>query len=294
MSPSFPYGGGWEQVVLINSLKQAKGRATLKILVSNDDGIYAQGLWTLVRELTPLGEVIVVAPDREQSGVGTAMTLHHPLRVTQVVPQVEGVKAYCVEGTPADSIIFALGALDNKVDILFSGINEGSNLGNDVIISGTVGAALQGYFRGLPSIALSMTAIENLHFEVAARLGAFIARSVANNALPRDILLNINVPNLPIDKIEGIRVTRLARRSYTEILKEGHDGKRNYYWIVRGKPEWSEDEGTDIWAVRHNSISVTPLHNDMTAFTRLDLVAALCPSLWEGLRLGGAQPQASV
>ena len=127
----------------------------MKILVTNDDGIYRRGLWALAAELQRVAEVVVVAPDREQSAVGAAITLHQPLHYTEVEPMVAGIKAYSVAGTPSDSVILALGMLED-VGMVFSGINEGANLGNDVLLSGTVGAALQGYFHGLPSIALSM------------------------------------------------------------------------------------------------------------------------------------------
>ena len=256
----------------------------MRILVSNDDGINAPGLWTLVRELSQVGEVVVAAPDREQSGVGTSLTLHQPLRVTEVAPQVPGVKAFAVEGTPGDCIIFALRAEEGKFDVLFSGINEGSNLGNDVLISGTVGAAFQGHFYGLPSVALSVTAMQDVRFDVAARMGGVIARGIADGLVHRDMFLNVNVPNIPLEKIKGVQVTRLAGRSYTDLIKEGHDGKRRYYWIVRGKAEWSEEEGTDVSAIRQDKVSITPLQSDLTGFSRLQLVDALCPGFMEGLR----------
>ena len=152
----------------------------MKILVTNDDGIYAKGLWVLAAELRKVAEVIVVAPDREQSATSSAITLHQPLRLTQVRTQMAGIKAYSIEGTPADSVILALGILDD-IGIVFSGINEGINLGDDVLLSGTVGAALQGYLRGLPSIALSVVAEEDIHFEVAARFASLLADKIINN-----------------------------------------------------------------------------------------------------------------
>ena len=208
----------------------------MRILVTNDDGVYAMGLWTLVRALSEVGEVVVVAPDREQSAAGTSVTLHQPLRAREIKPPVEGIKSYSVEGTPADSVILALrGLIDDKVDLVASGINEGSNLGNDVLISGTVGAALQGYLNGIPSIALSVAALEDIHLDAAARLAVVMARIIEANALPREILLNINLPNLPLSQIQGVEITQLGRRSYGDVIEEGHDGKRKYYWIVRGE-----------------------------------------------------------
>jgi len=261
-----------------------KGAKSLRILVTNDDGIYAMGLWTLVAALQQVGEVVVVAPDREQSAVGTSVTLHHPLRAREIDPLVEGIKSYCVEGTPADCVILALGNLLNSgIDLVFCGINDGSNLGDDVLISGTVGAALQGYLKGIPSVALSVGALRDVHFDVAARLAAALARNFEKQALPKEILLNINLPNLPLDRIQGIEVTRLGQRSYSDEIEEGHDGKRKYYWIVRGKPDWQPEEGTDIWAFTKDKISITPLHSDLTSQKALSAIQDLPPTLLEGL-----------
>ena len=144
----------------------------MRILVTNDDGFLARGMWLLVKGLREVGEVVVVAPDREQSAVGSSVTLHHPLRARKVKSPYEDVDSYCVEGTPADCVILALGhLLDTEIDVIFSGINEGVNLGDDVLISGTVGAALQGYIKGIPSIAISVGALKDAHFDVAVRRG---------------------------------------------------------------------------------------------------------------------------
>jgi len=256
----------------------------VKILVSNDDGVYAPGLWTLVRALAPLGEVVVCAPDREQSAVGTSVTLHVPVRARPVAPQVEGVPTWAVEGTPGDSVILALNhLLDHDIDLVISGINDGSNLGNDALISGTVGAALQGYFHNLPSLAISVTAIEEVRHEVAARIAAQLAGLLAQGRLPRDIFLNVNVPNLPLEEVQGVEITRLGRRSYRDAVKEGYDGKRTYYWIVRGEPGWEMEPGTDIYAVRRGYISITPLHTDWTCGGQQPGLQALVPSLEAGL-----------
>ena len=187
----------------------------MKILVTNDDGFYARGLWLLARELSKVGDVVIVAPDREQSAVGSSMTLHHPLRVRKVRSPLEGVPRYSVEGTPSDCVILALGRLlTDKVDLVFSGINEGANLGDDVLLSGTVGAALQGYFKGIPSVAISVGAIKDVHFDVAAKLAGILAQQMGD--IPREVLLNVNLPNLPFEKIKGIEVTKLGRRSFEE------------------------------------------------------------------------------
>ena len=256
----------------------------MKILVTNDDGIYAQGLWALAAELRRVGEVIVVAPDREQSAISTAVTLHQPLRLNEVRPLVNGVKAYKVEGTPADSVILALGLIaKNEVGMVFSGINEGANLGDDVLLSGTVGAALQAYFHGLPSIALSVEIEGNIHLEVAAKLGSLLANKVLSGVLPRELLLNVNLPNLPLDEIKGIEFTQLARRSYAERIQSGYNGKRDYYWIVRGEPRWDKQEGTDAWALKEGRISITPLRGELSTAT-IPSVKGLCSALFQELR----------
>ena len=258
----------------------------MRILVTNDDGIAAPGLWALVRELRRVAEVIVVAPDRDQSGVGTAVTLHHPVRISPVPPEVTRVKTYSVEGTPADTVILALKTLlKDGVDMVFSGINAGSNLGNDVLISGTVSAALQGYFYGLPSVAISVSAIKKVRFDIAAKFAALLVQQVESSKMPPRFLLNINLPNLPLDQIAGIEVTRLGERSYMDNIKVGHDGKRKYYWIVRGKPDWKEVEGTDIWALGQNKISVSPLHSDLSSEVQRKSLGKPCASLFQNLQV---------
>jgi 5'-nucleotidase len=260
----------------------------LRILVTNDDGITARGLWALVRELRRVAEVVVVAPDRDQSGIGTAVTLHHPVRVSPVPPEATRVESYAVEGTPADTVILALKTLlkDKKIDMVFSGINEGSNLGNDVLISGTVSAALQGYFYGLPSVAISVAAIKRVRFDVAARFAALVAQQVAAGDMSQKFLFNINLPNLPLPKIHGVEVTRLGERSYMDNIKAGHDGKRKYYWIVRGKPDWIEVKGTDIWALGQNKISITPLHSDLSSQDQLKPLGKTITALFQDLKQG--------
>jgi 5'-nucleotidase len=236
----------------------------LKILVTNDDGIHAEGLWTLVEELRKVGEIVVSAPDREQSGVGTAISLNHPVRATEVQKGMDGVTAYAIEGTPADSAILALEALiEDPVDLVVSGINRGANMGNDVLISGTMGAALQGFFRGVPSLAVSVAALQDVHYYPAAKVARILAQSVADKKLSSPLLLNINVPNQPIEKIKGVSITRLGRRTYMDVIKENDDGRKKYYWISREKPGWILEKGLDIWSIRRKRISITPLHIDL-------------------------------
>jgi 5'-nucleotidase len=241
----------------------------LKILVSNDDGVYADGLWALVKELREIATVTVVAPDRDQSGAGTAVTLRHPLRMIEIKSPLDGVAAYSVEGTPADSVILALKLiLKDGADLVVSGINEGPNLGDDVFISGTVGAALQGYFYGIPAIAISMAAFGSLHFEIGARLARLMVKEIVDKGLSQRVLLNVNLPNLPREKLGGIEITRLGEREYADRIEPGHDGKRQYHWIMRGKSEWHSTSGTDIWALEQNKISVTPLFGNLNGLSR--------------------------
>ncbi len=260
-------------------------RCNIKILISNDDGIYFHGLWTLVEELAPHHQITVVAPDREQSGVGTAISLHRILRVRSVPSPVAGVAAYAAEGTPGDCVILGLGAIAQDTELVIAGINEGANLGDDVFISGTVGAALQGYFRGLPAIAASVSDLGSTHYKPTARIVARLVEALADGRLPPRILLNLNVPDLPAPEIKGIIVARQARRRYADLVKEEQDTRgKSYYWIVRGRPEWQDDEGTDIWAIRHGYASLIPLHGDVRCSDCLDQVEALCQPILADLK----------
>lgn len=239
----------------------------MKILLINDDGIQAAGLWAAARALRQVGEVFVVAPDREQSGVGAALTLRSPLRVEPV--QVDQslnadaggpfpITAYSVDGTPGDSCILALESVVGRVDLVVSGINAGSNLGWDVLVSGTVGGAVQSYVRGFPTIAISVGAVVNPQFDAAGRLLGAIARRMGDTAA--GVFLNVNLPSLPLDRIGGLKVTRLGRRSYGESVREENGGPGKQYRISRNRPIPGEPgDGTDIWALKNNYISVTPL-----------------------------------
>jgi 5'-nucleotidase len=264
----------------------------LNILVTNDDGITAPGLWALARELKSVAEVIVVAPDREQSGVGTSITLHQPLRVRPAKSAVTGVEAYSVEGTPADSVIIGTRMLwEDRVDLVISGINEGPNLGKDVLVSGTVGAAFQAHNCGLPAIALSVFGIENMHFEVAAKIGSVLAQQVSLGYLPDTLLLNVNLPNVPIDQITGIDITQLGRSGYTEglavtRLKGSYDTRRDYCWIVPNVMDLKEEPGTDILALKQNRISITPIDNNVTSRESPESLKQICSALSDGLSSG--------
>jgi len=251
----------------------------VKILVTNDDGIFAQGLWILVQKLKSIAEVIVVAPDREQSAIGTAVTLFQPLRIQGIKPMIPDVETYSVEGTPSDCVILALSKLvKNQIDLVVSGINQGLNLGNDVLISGTVGAALQGYLHGSPALALSTGSMNGSYLENAAKLAALLAKKIDANILPANIFLNVNLPDLPLAKVKEIKITQLASESHTDIVEEGHDGKRPYYRLVRQKINKNTNEQTDIRTIEQGSISITPLHTDLPG----EPSSAITDSLFSG------------
>jgi 5'-nucleotidase len=236
----------------------------MKILVTNDDGIDAPGLWALAAELAKAGEVIVCAPSQEQSGIGTAITLRRPVCFTEVKPAIPGAMAYAVEGTPADSVLLAL-EVAKDISMVFSGINRGANMGSDVLLSGTVGAALQGYLRGLPSIAISVVRTEETqtHFQVAAKLAGLLASRIAAGHSDK-MLLNINLPNLHLDMMRGIEITRVGKGGYGGTIKIERDEGRYSYRIKIGQVEWNAEEGTDIHAVENGSISVTPLQGALS------------------------------
>jgi 5'-nucleotidase len=235
----------------------------LRILVSNDDGVYADGIWALVNELKKIAEVIIVAPDREQSAVGTAVSLRKPLRVQEINPASQGIKAYSVEGTPSDAVIVGLGKIvRGKVDLVVSGINQGSNLGEDVLISGTVGAALSGYLRGFPAMAISCEAqrFAPSYLNQVAKFSAQLAGRMFSAALPAKLFLNVNMPDLPMNEVKGIKITGLAHRSHVNTVEEGHDGKRSYYMLVRASVNQPADKRSDIWAAGQGYITITPVH----------------------------------
>lgn len=231
------------------------------ILVTNDDGIHARGLQALARQLKRLGEVLVVAPDREQSASSHSLTLTRPLRITKVDDS-----RFAVDGTPTDSVMVAMhGLLKGRMpDILISGINHGPNMGDDVTYSGTVAAAIEGSLLGIPSIAASLTDWDAEEFKPAARAVSKVARWVLKNGLPQFSFLNVNIPFLGDEPFKGVKITRLGRRTYNDVIVEKTDPRgKNYYWIA-GEPEWMDVDGSDFSAVSRGMVSVSPLKVDMT------------------------------
>ncbi len=242
----------------------------MNILISNDDGILARGLGLLAEVCANVGQVTVVAPDREQSGTSHSLTLHRPLRATR---RADG--AYQVDGTPTDCILLALGMLmPRKPDFVISGINHGPNMGEDVLYSGTVAAAMEGLVAGIPSIAISYAGSDlDLLESHRAGLQELIERIVRVGGFPEETLLNINLPEIPGDEVKGIKVTNLGSRVFHEEIAQMKDpwGKE-IYWIGGGHVTWSGGADSDFRATRDGYISVTPLHMDMTNYQLLEVV----------------------
>lgn len=264
----------------------------MNIVVTNDDGIHTPGIWALAAALTQVGNVSVVAPDRERSGVGLAISLHHPVKVSDSIPRIHGVKALAVEGTPADCILLAAqGLTPEPVDLVISGINEGANVGMNVLVSGTVGAAFQAHFFGIPAIAISVATLKDPTFEASARLAAILATMFRDGTLRGPMLLNVNAPNIATDSVEGILVTRLGRGRFVDTLEKVATERHNYYWLAHGRSEWEEEDGTDIWAIRRKLISITPLHIDLTSDAASPILRGFGPQIFEDLQMPTSPPQ---
>ena len=257
----------------------------MKILVSNDDGIKAEGLWALVKELRKVGQVVVVAPHQEQSGVGTAISLKRAIRVNRVESGLAGVEAYSVEGTPADSVIIGLRSLfAGEIDLVVSGINRGSNMGHDVVVSGTLGAAIQGYLHDVPSMAVSLNGYdEELHFEPSARVAALLATLIRDGMLSEHLLLNVNLPNLPLHELEGIEITNQSQQSYCDAVEHDENDKECYH--IRRIPDLGTGlQGHDLWALQRNRISITPLLDGSSPSSLQYRLQELAPSLLHKLK----------
>jgi 5'-nucleotidase len=242
----------------------------VRILLSNDDGYQARGLRTLAEHLAGLAQVTIVAPDRNRSGASNSLTLESPLRVEQAEENV-----YYVNGTPTDCVHIAItGLLAEPPDMLISGINHGENLGDDVLYSGTVAAAMEGRLLGIPAIAVSLVLGEGAHFRAAAELvRGFVERHLVD-PLPKDTILNVNIPDLPRAKIRGIRTTRLGFRHPSEPVVKARDPKnRPIYWIGPVGAGQDAGPGTDFHAVAESHVSVSPLKVDLTAHAALEPLA---------------------
>jgi 5'-nucleotidase len=244
----------------------------MKILITNDDGIASPGIATLVASIKQIADVVVVAPDTEQSAVGHAVTISFPLRVEKFNKNGEFF-GYAVSGTPADCVKIAVKEIfQNKPDMIISGINQGPNTGTHIIYSGTVSAATEGTILGIPSFAVSLATYTNPDFSFSAELAKKIALMIQKNSLPKGVLLNVNVPAVPRDQIKGTRLTVQGETKFVGALEKRIDPRgKTYYWLT---PEITEISGPvefDTIAIQNNEVSITPLHYDMTAKEKLDI-----------------------
>lgn len=242
----------------------------MRILVSNDDGYSAPGIQALAAALAEDAEVTVVAPERDRSGASNSLTLEWPIRVAQA-----GERIYRIEGTPTDCVHLAItGLLDQLPDMVVSGINAGANLGDDVLYSGTVAAAMEGRSLGLPAVALSLASHSPTHYDTAARVARRVVQRLRSEPLPADTILNINVPDRPFDQIKGFEATRLGARHRAEAAIPTKDPRgRTIYWIGPPGSEQDSGPGTDFDAVERGFVSVTPLQVDLTKYKALEQIA---------------------
>lgn len=242
------------------------------ILVTNDDGIHSHGLQALAHHLAALGDVVVVAPDRERSAIGHSLTLHAPLRADEIA---DG--RFAISGTPTDCVNLGIhGLLRQRPDLVVSGINKGGNLGDDLTYSGTVAAAMEATLMGVPSFAISLdsTSFTRQDFEPAAAFAVELSRLIADKGLPADTFLNVNVPS---GALRGVKLTRQGKRRYGDNVEKKFDPRgRAYYWIGGGELGFHDVAGTDFHAVHNQAVSITPLHLDLTNYRSFDAL-----SLWD-------------
>ncbi|KTD50028.1 stationary phase survival protein SurE [Legionella quinlivanii] len=251
----------------------------MRILVSNDDGVSAPGIRALANEMSTLGEVSVVAPDRNRSGASNSLTLTRPLRIRQMDNGY-----YSVDGTPTDCVHLALtGFLEPTVDLVVSGINDGANLGDDILYSGTVAAAMEGRYLGLPAIAFSMAGENIQHYDSAANIAKQLVLNMHTNMLPSQTILNVNIPDLPLNQIKGFEVTRLGTRHCAEpTITELDPRGRPIYWVGPSGSQADAGPGTDFYAIARQYVSITPLHLDMTHYKVFDQLSTWVDKLnWE-------------
>jgi 5'-nucleotidase len=247
------------------------------LLVTNDDGVSAEGIKALADSMAEVGEVVVVAPDRERSAAGHSLTLHHPLRATEL-----SKNRYVIDGTPTDCVNWGTHHLlkGRKPDAVLSGINFGLNLGDDVTYSGTVSAAFEGAILGIPSIAFSQEIAAGFSFAPAAAFARRLVEEILRTPMRPGTLLNVNIPS---GEVRGLRSVKMGRRLYQEGVLEKLDPRgKKYYWIGAEPPAGDPEDGTDLWAISQKFISVTPLQLDLTDYGAMATVAALVEGLGRG------------
>ena len=240
----------------------------MRILVSNDDGYQAEGIKKLTQALSEIAEVIVVAPNENKSAASSSLTIGKPLNPVQIDENI-----FAIDATPSDCVHLALcGFLKESIDLVVTGINYGANLGDDVIYSGTVAGAIEGRFLGLPSIAISLASWDCKHFETAAIIAKRLVEKIEKAPLSHNTIINVNVPDVPIEKIKGIKSTRLGNRHRSEPSIQDQNNP-SLYWIGENGPEADNGEGTDFYAVTNHFVSVTPLQIDLTKYSEVKQVS---------------------
>ncbi|NLB42997.1 MAG: 5'/3'-nucleotidase SurE [Clostridiales bacterium] len=238
----------------------------MNFLLSNDDGIYAKGLFQLADSLSSLGKVTIVAPHSERSATGHAITMLYPLRVKEVKLPGLDVKAYAVDGTPADCVKIGIDLLlSARPDFVFTGINCGANLGTDVLYSGTVSAAIEGCIMGVPSAAFSLVHGKEMDYTYAGQVAAEVVNLISDKGLTPNTLVNVNIPNIDSEQVKGMKVTRLGKRRYTKNYEKREDPRGGtYYWLAGEIVDEDMDDDIDMEATNNNYISITPLQYDLT------------------------------
>jgi 5'-nucleotidase len=261
-------GGTIDQVFNANNINQ-EDSGDMRLMLSNDDGYFSPGLACLAEALSSIADIIVVAPERDRSGASNSLTLDRPLNLRRAANGF-----YYVNGTPTDCVHLAVtGMLDTQPDMVISGINAGANMGDDTIYSGTVAAATEGFLLGIPAIAVSLVGKEWAHYETAARVVVDLVEQFKRHTHPRPWLLNVNVPDIPYEELQGQEVTRLGKRHKAEpVVKGTNPHGETVYWVGAAGKEQDAGVGTDFHAITQRRVSITPLQMDLTEYSQLDAV----------------------
>ena len=241
-----------------------------RILITNDDGIFAPGIYALWEAMNEIGDVTVVAPDSEKSAVGHAITLTDPIRVEKILRK-NGFEGFAVKGTPADCVkIAGRSLMETPPDIVVSGINSGANVGSDIIYSGTVSAATEGTILGIPSIAISLNSIKGGDMDGSQKVAQTVVKKVLKNGLPGGTLLNVNVPNIPLNSIKGYQITKQGNSVFKDRFEKREDPRgKTYYWMT-GRVVVDSDSKSDSYAIQDDYVSITPIHYQLTAESYLE------------------------
>jgi len=260
----------------------------MRILLTNDDGINAKGIHALINELNTIAEIYVAAPDSERSGTGHSITVFNPIKAVET--RIPGIKqGWLVGGTPVDCVKLAINRLiQEKIDLVVSGINHGSNLGTDVLYSGTVSAAAEGVLMGCPSISVSLNSSrDDVDFDFSAQFTRRVITAVMPEGIEKDTLLNINIPLLKPDEVKGVRITKLGLRNYDNLFEERLDPRGNtYYWLGGGVLDEEQHEDSDVYAVDSGYISITPIHLDLTDYRLMEKYSKISTTYLNSLLRG--------